>query len=43
MSTKIEITLGKILDLIEEKKRPVSIGEVEFSLEGDKEFKENYL
>jgi len=38
MVTEIEITSGKILDLIDEKKRPISISELESCLESEKEF-----
>ncbi len=37
MITQIGITSGEILNMIEEKKRPVSLSEVEFLLESDKE------
>jgi len=36
MITTIEITSGKILDLIDEQKRPISISELEFRLENEK-------
>ncbi len=38
MLTQIEIASGEILNLIEEKKRPVSISEIESHLESEKEF-----
>ncbi len=37
MITQIGIASGEILNLIDEKKRPVSINEVESRLEGEKE------
>ena len=38
MITEIEIVSEKILHLIDEKKRPISISEVESRLDRDKEF-----
>jgi hypothetical protein len=38
MITEIDITSGKILDLVDEKKRPVSISEVKSLLDSKKEF-----
>ena len=38
MITTVDITSGKILDLIDEKKRPVSISELESRLESEKGF-----
>ncbi len=37
MITQIGVASGDILNLIDERKRPVSIGEVESCLESDKE------
>jgi len=37
MITTIEITSGKILDLIDEKKRPISISELESCMESEKD------
>ena len=37
MVTQIEIASGDILNLVDEKKRPVSISEIESHLESDKE------
>ncbi len=38
MITQIEIASGEILNLIDDKKRPVSIDEVESHLDSEKEF-----